>query len=217
MDTSPSPKQHLKVLYILFVILLLMVASLLTIMGGHRIDDYKNHHLEISKVSSNDIANQVNRFIQDRKYRISLFARDHDNLLTKLSKQPDDETLLEELTTLVRDYFPDYFSITIADKMGNAILDDFDGFIGQACQKDMSKFKANNTQLPSIHPNPHSYHFDVMSNTSFGLFFVSFHVDLLADILKAAQSVNHYLMLVHQEHQLIEVTSKGGRNKYCKR
>ena len=105
MDTSPSPKQHLKVLYILFVILLLMVASLLTIMGGHRIDDYKNHHLEISKVSSNDIANQVNRFIQDRKYRISLFARDHDNLLTKLSKQPDDETLLEELTTLVRDYF----------------------------------------------------------------------------------------------------------------
>ncbi|MBT4836230.1 MAG: response regulator [Methylococcales bacterium] len=76
----------------------------------------------------------------------------------------------------------------------------------------MIEFSKKHNQTIKVHPNPYAYHFDILAETSFGLFFVSFRTDFLSNILKATEPAGHSLMLVLKGKNLIEITSQGARN-----
>ncbi|MBT7410039.1 MAG: response regulator [Methylococcales bacterium] len=204
------PKKN--VITVIIIMTLLMTAIVLTLIAQYRINDHREFQIKFAQNTTQNIALHLEKFIQTRQHYVQLFARDHQASIKQLFDDPTNEALLKQLKKLVADYFPHYFSITLADQSGNTIIDDFDGLVGEVCQQDISIFSKNHSQRPSIHPNQHTYHFDIMTKMSFGIFFVSFNAELLANILKNTQPKGHDLMLVHQTKNLIEVTSEGSRN-----
>jgi hypothetical protein len=70
-----------------------------------------------------------------------------------------------------------------------------------------------------VHPQPFHYHYDIMSpllsrNGMKRIFFASFYLDEIANILKTHEVPGHELLLVRQsDPSLIEVSRQGGRDK----
>ena len=104
------------------------------------------------------------------------------------------------------------------------MLLDVETLVGEVCQSDLSDFasKLGRAQLSSneifIHPQPFHYHYDVMAPLNADgdskIFFVSFYIDEIADILKTHEIPGQQLFIVRQtDPSLIEVSREGARDK----
>jgi signal transduction histidine kinase len=199
---------------------ILVIACLVIVMlewiAQTRLKDFKSYHVAIAQESTAGISNEISRFVGEKKRLVKLFANEHLDLIRKLAEAPNDGSLHLQLEQRIAEYFPYYFTFTVADPDGQPYMEDFDGLIGERCRDDISKFVDSGTQNPRVHPHAEAYHFDILapygSDGSAGILFVSFHADILGGALKSAETPGHQLMLVYPEaSQLIEVTSDGAR------
>ena len=99
---------------------------------------------------------------------------------------------------------------------GEPIISDFDGDIGELCLADLRHYIETGKQNIRLHPNHNEYHYDIISEYSTGktkqLFFVSFKVNELSDLLNSTQPEKHNLILINKEQgNLIEITPQGSR------
>lgn len=205
----------MKTYALVLLIMGILVTGLLVLIGKGRMDDFSVYHNSIAQESTLSVTESVERFVSEKKRLVQLFAQDHYQLLSALANQPDNEVVFEQLQIRVEEYFPKFFSFNIANTEGDLFIDDFDGKIGELCKRDLQAFSQSNVQLPRIHPNYIGYHFDVLApfGEHEGILFISFHADVLGDILKSSQTLGHQLMLVHADSShLIEVTAIGPRN-----
>ena len=121
----------------------------------------------------------------------------------------------------------DSFSITNA--VGSPILDDFEGNIGEVCQRDISNFSSEVQRLQStgqaynaifIHPQANRYHYDIMAAIKDGGYYpvqsillVSFKPKYIQDILESREIPGHKLMLTKlHDNSLIEISKEGTRD-----
>ena len=202
--------------FIFAIITMAFITLLLIGISSARLNDFYNYHTAIATESTTSAASEISRFIDEKKHLVKVFADDHIALISQLAENPDNEAIKNRLEQRIKTYFPDFFSFTISHSDGNPFMDDFDGFIGDLCILDLKNFAETNTQSPRIHPNSVAYHFDVLTKiehqTEEIILFISFHADILGNILQSAQTNGHQLMLINPEaSNLIEVTEKGAR------
>jgi signal transduction histidine kinase len=203
--------------YTVFIaIVVCLVVGLLAWITTTRLSDFNSYHAAIAEESTSGVANEIARFVTEKKRLVALFADEHLPLIRRLAEDPENEILHDQLQRRITDYFPDHFTFTIVDPEGQPYIEDFDGMVGDMCRQDIVEFLSNYQQRPRIHPNSHAYHFDILApygvGGSEGILFVSFHADILGGALRSAQTSGHELMLVYpQASSLIEVTSDGAR------
>jgi signal transduction histidine kinase len=202
--------------YLTFTLLVLCLVSIvLAWFSVQRLDDFKAYHRAIAEESTQDIAHEVARYVDEKKRLVGLFADEYADLIHSLARSPDNG-LVKTLEQRLAAYFPDYFGFTITDPQGRPFLEDFEGFVGDVCLADIADYVETGIQNTRIHPNPFVYHFDVMTRTRRAdeevIFFVSFHADILGGLVKNAQTPGHRLLLAYPPgEELIEVTSDGAR------
>ena len=182
-----------------------------------RYDEFIRHNEVVARQATSGVADEIARFIINKQRLVKLFSQEQRPLLNQLIKQPDSLHYQQQVDDKLREYFPGYFSYTIADYQGRPYIDDFDGQVNMLCQMDIVDYAMNDIQLPRLHPHPFMYHFDIMAKmadeTTSHILFVSFSADLLGDLLNNVQPANHELMLLLPgASPLIEITAAGPRN-----
>jgi PAS domain S-box-containing protein len=168
--------------------------------------------------STRGAARIIELYIKELRQRVDLFTEEAGDIISHLSGNPAEDTVEEQFTKKVIRHFPDFFAYTITDNRGEVLLDDIEGKVGDLCQNDIHHFATGQDQKVFIHPNPVSYHFDIMSYWQNrageqGIFFISLEPTLLARILANSQLHDHQLILLHREKPgLIEITADGARS-----
>lgn len=202
-----------------FVLVLLLALALLGWIGYQRLQDFQEYHALAARESASIAAAEITRFVEEKKRLVKLFARDQQALIEAVARNPEDDGRYRQLGAQVQDYFPDYFTYTVMDARGEPLVEDFGSLVGELCLNDLRTFLETGQQRPRIHPHSEVYHFDVLAplgpNSEQGLFFISFHADILGRVLNAIQHPGHQLLLLYPEAgDLIEVTADGARIKW---
>ena len=188
-----------------------------------RISEFEQAHYRVAKSTTEIVASEISKRIKDRQRSLSVFARRENKLLYDLSRSPDNEKLKIELNNKIKESFPNYFAVSLADREGVLIIDDFDGLVGELCEEDLKLHAQGLPQPMRIHPNTQEYHIDIIvtwniddgkpkNELNGGLLFVSFVPDFLFRLLELSNAPRHELMLInHTIENLIEITEKGTR------
>jgi len=197
--------------------LILTVSVLISVIGVSRYKDFVQYHEVIAQESVKSLSHDITNFIIERERLVTLFGESNYDLIEKIITNPHDESSEEKLRAEAKHFFPSYFSLSIADEKGNRYLEDFDGLMGGMCIADIRAYAKNFKNSPRVHPHLDAYHFDIMSKIKVGnkeiILFISFHADLLAKSVYAAQVSGHQLLLTYPAgNGLIEITAKGPRN-----
>jgi len=206
--------------YSWLLVLLSMVSVGLALLWSAQRDyeNFKAYQHEIMRESVTGTSNQIAYLIESYQTALRIFVDRQGPLLHKLLNNPTDEDTHKQLSQSLARYYPDYFSLTIANMHGDLIYDDFGEKVGEVCRKDIKSFADNNHQTRIyIHPGPGEYHVDIMVPWTYGaaktgVFFASFKPTLFARLLNNSRVAGHVLYLVRSDvPDLIEVAAEGGR------
>jgi diguanylate cyclase (GGDEF)-like protein len=198
-------------------IALLGFGIFLFFLASERFDDFEQAHIKSADKATQVAAREVKKIIEDKRRVVEIFSKDNRDLISTLSQNPEVEELHNELNGRIRRNIPDFFASNIVTSSGELVIGDFDARVGDLCLSDMKNFVEDDKQSIRVHPNIEMYHYDILTLFPNGgndqLFFVSFNLDEIANLLDAVQPSNHQLMLINKEvSHLIEVVASGGRN-----
>jgi competence protein ComGC len=206
-------------------VFILITAILLIINTMTRENDFLAYNAGIQKASVEGAAYAINLQLKNKQKHVRLFIDEYSRILMHLDRYPEDEKSLDNIHNRLQQRFPDFFAFTITDNSGVPKLSDIESLVGEACQNDLNDFsdklkrkygRSHNEIF--IHPQAENYHYDVMVPLSPGqasrIFFASFYLDEVVDILKTHEIPGQSLMLVRQSvPDLIEVTREGTRDR----
>jgi diguanylate cyclase (GGDEF)-like protein len=217
IKVSPGSELSIKKAVNLYTFIVLIgFALLLSWLGMERYQYHVDANTKVAENATTVAAAEVKSLIENKRRIVNIFTEDFGNLIGELAREPDNEALHNTLNSRIKKYLPDFFASNIMTPIGKPVIGDFDGYIGDLCITDLRNFLE--TEIPSIrvHPNLASYHYDVVSKFRLDsvnhIFFVSFDLSEIGDVLHAVQPSGHRLMLIHKNAQdLIEVTAEGGR------
>lgn len=203
-----------------------MIVVVLTVVTKQQEKQFQVTQFELQKTLLTQTANRLSRHIAAQRESLQQFVIQHQSLLRQLRHQPQDVTAYAALEQRIAQQFPDSAAFMIVMETGMPVWLDFGFKVGPVCAQELerfseevkrSKYKARNPVL--IHPNLSQYHYDLMAAwpldpVTNNVFFLSFHAEALAAILKQQQQPGHQLMLVRKgDTALIEVTAAGARDK----
>ena len=204
----------------------LITAIILIIHTMQREQEFKDYNNTIQQSSVHGASYAINLQLLNKHRHVQLFLDEYAQLFSRLNIFPKDDKTSNDIKHRLQQRFPDFFTYTIANQQGIPTLVDMDSLVGEACQRDLKKFanivKTNKVPVQNkvfIHPQPFNYHFDIMSplQATFGnssLFFASFYVKEITDILKTHEIPGQKLLLVKQSDlSLIEVSKEGTRDQ----
>ena len=217
---SPRPVSDLSIkkpVDVYTVVLLIGFALFLFWLADDRYEDFIDaHHASANKaVQVADM--EIRAIINNKRHVVSVFAEDNRDLIFELSKYPEDVELHDELNRRIDRNIPDFFASNIVTSSGDLIIGDFDSKVGGLCLTDIEHFIEEGNQLVRVHPNNDTYHYDILTrlpdDKDGKLFFVSFNLNEISNLLHVIQPSMHKLILINEDMQnLIEINSKGGRN-----
>lgn len=214
--------------FLVAAVFIFMSAIVLIIYSKQREQEFKAHSILIQKSAVDGAAYAINQQLVNKQRHVRLFADEYANLLSHLNTFPQDTKTEEDIKTRLNQRFTDFFTYTITDQNAVPKLFDIESLVGEACQRDLSSFvksiqyKTNKDIFHNkifIHPQSLHYHYDVMAplyktEGKADIFFISFYLKDISNILKTHETPGNQLILVKQsETDLIEVTSKGARDK----
>jgi PAS domain S-box-containing protein len=200
-----------------FALVILGVCLAVLWSGKTRYDEWRDYQRELGKRAAAGTAHEVRTYIEEIHHRVGLLASIEADTLRRLASNPKQEALKKKLEEVTSRHFPDYFAISLAAPSGESLFDDFDGLVGDVCQRDIQGFgQGRHDYTPFIHPHAEVYHFDTMvrweAGGDQGIFFISFRPTTLARLLRDGQPHGYELMLLRRDVPgLIEVTADGPR------
>ena len=196
---------------------ILLVCAVLAYITQARLKDLSEHEAALAHAVTTGTSEELSVMLRELQRSVHLFAGAHATLLQQIKAHPDDTNLQTQMTEEVRHYFPESFAWTIANADGVPAIVDFDGLVGDVCQKDLTTFAHDRRHSEVyLHPSPEMYHFDIMvdaeDNGASGIFFVSFDAKILARMLARSELPGYQLLLINRDIKgLIEVGSQGSR------
>jgi len=198
-------------------IVLIGFGFVLTWLLTERSNDFIESHSARADLATRLAAFEIQEAIEKKRRHVRFFTSAYHKQIINLANNPEDENLHEDLNENIIRYFPDYFATNVMSSSGDLIIDDFDGEVGDLCIEDMRIHMATNDHPIRVHPNQHVYHYDIVSRISSNkenmLFFASFSLGSIAQLLKSSQPSQHELLLINNRMEyLIEITSRGGRD-----
>src|SRR3569833_3090770 len=204
--------------WLLVCVMLAMVGALLAWDADARYEEFRRKQESLMRSSVSGTAGEIGTYLTELRRSVHLFANSEKELLDKLRSHPEGLIQHDQLNQRVRFNFPEAFAFTLANRSGNPLLEDFDGLVGEVCQRDIRQFAADRAHSEVyVLPHPDVYLFDVMvdwekSGVAQGIFFVSFPADLLARALRHGQIPGHRLLLLHKKIPgLLEIPDIGPR------
>ena len=211
-----SMKNNKKYYSIIFPLVITLMIALLLFQGTDvRSKNHQNFQNQLAQKSVTGASNELHLYINELRRSIRLFAAQEQILIRHLANNQSDEYRYEQLKYKVSQHFPEYFSFTIASKDGLSLLKWQDELVGDGCKKDIAQFSKNtDSHRVYVHSSPldNPYHFDLMVpwGDKEGIFFISFNLKNITQILMNAETVGHNLLLLkNNEQATIEVTSQG--------
>jgi len=194
-----------------------VISAILIWIGLDRISDFKTHQQEVASSTIRLVATDIRHVIEDNRRLVTIYAKINREKISALAQNPENDALREQLQDDLKKWFPNMFTYTISDHAGKPYLDDFDGNIGILCREDMNLLATEQNYKIRIHPNPHAYHYDIMStwgdNKLGGIFFISFRPEVIVRRMVAASPPGQNLVLLIPEREyLIEITESGSRD-----
>ncbi len=218
--------------FLIAAVFVLVTAIVLIINTWQRADEFKAHNKETQQAVVNGAAYAISKHLQNRHRHVQLFVDEYEQLIIHLNRFPSDEQTAADIRNRLKQRFPDFFTFTVTDQKGTPVLENIDSLVGKACQLDLNNFSSSiktNVTKPInqvvVHPQPFNYHYDIMapiymnglSATDSRIFFASFYLNELADILKTHEVPGQSLMLVKQDDKaLIEVSTEGAREQFSR-
>lgn len=208
---------------ITYLVLIPIIVSIFVIWNAaQRINEFERAHHRIAKSTTTIVASEISKSIKNQQRLLAIFARNEVKLIRRLALSPDNDSFKNQLDKKVAESFPDYFAVSISDRKGVPLIDDFDGFVGRLCLEDLNRHAQGQPQPIRIHPNNQAYHIDIIvpwgsvdgakeNESNGGLLFVSFKPDFLFHLLELSSTPRHELMLIHKDNNLIEITERGTR------
>lgn len=194
------------------IILFLSFGILLYWSATDRYQVFFTSHADAASNTTRIAAFEINKTLKEKERIINIFVESHKDLITDLSNDPENEKNLQALETRLKKYLPGFFAFNIMTNMGKPIIGDFDGNIGKLCLQDLGRYIESGKQNFRIHPNNNAAHYDIISKFSTDrhsqLFFISFKIDELSELLNSIQQEKHNLVLINKEKgNVIEVTA----------
>ena len=198
------------------IVLFLSFGILLYWLATDRYQVFINTHEDKAGNTTKIVAFEISKALKEKHRIIDIFVESSRSLITELANNPEDESVHQVIAERLKKHLPDFFAFNIMTPLGEPIIGDFDGDIGELCLGDLKHYIKTGEQRVRLHPNHNEYHYDIISEYSTDgtkqIFFVSFNVDEISDILNSAQSSKHSLILINKESSnLIEITPQGGR------
>ncbi len=215
-NRTPSQQNRSSAWLILSVLLITTVFLLWN--TWVRQQDYLQQEFNSVRNSVNGTSREIVTLLNEFRRAVKLLGERETSLLRKIAQDPNDIDAYDTLVEKVKNVFPKSFAVTLADANGEPFVEDFDGFIVEACKKDIKQFaSAQHPPETYIHPNPLTYHFDIMVPVDLGfdkesIFFVSFKPDIISRLLATSQLFQHRLVLLKQDKPgLVEIVAEGVR------
>ena len=198
------------------IILFLSFGVLLYWLAVDRYQTFISSHESKAINTTKIVAFEINKTLKEKRRVIDMFIESSKELITELSNDPEDADLHQKFSERLKRFQPDFIAFNIMTLLGEPIIGEFDGNIGEFCLKDLKSYIENGEQHIRLHPNNNEHHYDIkstyLSNGTRLIFFVSFNIKEISDILSSVQSENHNLLLINKEAgNLIEITSEGSR------
>lgn len=215
--------KHLQI-FLMITIFIIMTAIILIIYSMQREQEYKAHSLMTQETIVNGAAYAINMKLLEKQRHVQLFVSEYARHLVQLYNNPDNQKIVDDLKTRLQQRFPDFFTFTITNNKGLPKLQNIESLVGHVCQIDLNNYakhissKKNRNKIV-VHPQPFNYHYDIMvplytTGKDPSIFFVSFYLTEIADILNTHKLLGQELMLVRQsDSALIEITAQGARDK----
>ena len=160
------------------VIVFLGFGLLLFWLALGRYEDFIDTHEKTAKKATEISAYEVSDIIKTKQLTVDIFVEDFHKLIAELLRNPDDRGLHQTLNNRLRKYFPDFFASNIMTSLGEPVIGDFEGDIGELCLADLKYFIETSNPSIRVHPNINVHHYDIVSgfnvNNKGQIFFVSF-------------------------------------------
>jgi hypothetical protein len=215
--------------FIIAMMFVLITAIILISYTVQRGQEFKNHQSMIQKAAVHGAAYAIRLQLSNKHRHVRLFLNEYQRLVAHLVTFPTDEKTANDIKARLQQRFPDFFTYTVTNQKGIPVLFDFDELVGNACVLDLTTFiqKVNKKEKALnkvvVHPQPYHYHYDIMAPLySTGkkphIFFASFYLQDITDILRTHEIPGQHLILVKQSDlALIEVMKQGARDKLVTR
>lgn len=202
------------------LISLLVVASIVVFEAVAELRGVERREHQAVAQSIDLASERLSAYFQLLRSRVTVASHQEIDRIRAIFEQGQGYEAADRLEERVVSRLPNAFAATVAGTNGNPLVPDFDGLVAKICVDNIRHFaRTGGDYQIRVHPNPFGYHFDVMVPVHDhragheGIFFVSFHLQRIAEILKASQLPGHQLMLLFEpEGDLIEVHPQGGRN-----
>jgi signal transduction histidine kinase len=201
---------------------LVMISMYLIWQGFSNYREFGNYHQGMANRSVNATASEISILIRSYRRVVQLFAREHQGELIQLMKSPENTTLAENLGEQLSAFLPEYGDFALADRNGSLIFVLNSDDLGQACRMELINFARSGLmeQPVKIHTDEHGSHFDIvvsLGNGDQGMFFVSFRLERLKEMLRHGQTMGHYLLLLKEFNpQLLALALDETRNTFTK-
>lgn len=199
-------------------LILISSMGLLSYSNMNRLNEFKNHQLELSQASVSQTASEIALYIEDRRNMAQLFVWSFREDLRALVLNPNNTELQNKIAKSSKEFFEEAHTFTLADGLGEVLLEDPSQLVGNGCRADIKYY--SNERVPSevfVHSNPHfsGYHIDILANIPAlegdfsDIFFISMDTSVLKRILHNGQIEGHSLYLIRGDNYKIDLTALG--------
>ncbi|MCU7842710.1 MAG: EAL domain-containing protein [Candidatus Thiodiazotropha sp. (ex Monitilora ramsayi)] len=200
-----------------FGVFLLLIALLLTMITVQRIDSFRAYHSTLAENTVDIVSHEILQLMDEKRRLLTLFSDYEAESLAQLATLPTDHVLLWDVEEKIINYFPDALTFTLANPIGEPLINSDSELIDLQIEHDIFNFAAGLDHLPQIHSNPQQYFYDIMVRTelpSEHVLFVGFETKSIVERLKNSSQPNHQLLLINSDQgNLIEITEKGSRQE----
>ncbi len=216
-------------IFAIAMMFVLITAIILIIYTMQRGQEFKAHQGMIQKSAVHGAAYAIKLQLANKHRHVRLFLDEYEKLVAHLIMFPTDTKTANDIKARLQQRFTDFFTFTVTNQKGMPLLSDFDGLVGKACMIDLQHYfklierKERVLNKVFVHPQPYHYHYDIMaplysSSSGMHIFFASFDLRDITDVLRTHEIPGQKLMLVKRsDPMLIEVSKLGARDKLTSR
>ena len=136
MSFSTSPRLYV----VVFIVAFSVVTAMTVVFTRSEVASFRDNH---SRIFANDLSKAkvaIETFLSDRVRLVEAFALEKNAQLNDYLDHPHDLRRRAEIGASLLRWFPSHFTFTIADRDGEDLVDDIEGFVGDVCKRGIIAF-----------------------------------------------------------------------------
>jgi signal transduction histidine kinase len=209
--------------YTSYIITLLgFITVFLSIDITYKYHQFLHYHQTLSYKTITSTASEIETILTSLQRELQLFVTQEHLLLSRLYFNSKDNSLKQQLNNKIQAYFPQFLEFTLANHKGQIIVNHNIFTTYPQCVQSIKQISKTKQSIPlTLHQNPFSkkQHYDIMQtftpsslnqgkNQPSAVFFISYSVAPLKQLLTNRQIENHSLFIVNTQTHKIALTPK---------